>query len=148
MLSFLILCSWWFCPPASGSSSPLFSSSTPVHVNLLEPLPLHACPLPDRLCLFHRRTELEDKAKVVAFVWGNEFVQFLAPLAVLPWSIWKKRSNSSYFSKSTEVKQQALQGIELILSLKQTQWPLPCLLIPSFFYGLFPSFLEDCYQRL
>ena len=34
-----------------------------------------------------RRMELEDKAKVVASVWGEEFVQFLAALAVLPWSI-------------------------------------------------------------
>ena len=45
--------------------------------------------------------ELEDQAKVVASVWGPEFVQFLAALAVLPWYIRKKRSNSSYFSKST-----------------------------------------------
>ena len=28
--------------------------------------------------------ELEDKAKVVASVWGAECVQFLSPLAVLP----------------------------------------------------------------
>ena len=49
--------------------------------------------------LYHRRRmELKDKAKVVASVWGTEFVQFLAALAVLPWSIWKKRSNSSYYS--------------------------------------------------
>ena len=30
-----------------------------------------------------RRIELEDKAKVVASVWGTEFVQFLAALASL-----------------------------------------------------------------
>ena len=36
-----------------------------------------------------RRMELEDKAKVVASVWGGgaEFGKFLAALAVLPWSI-------------------------------------------------------------
>ena len=39
--------------------------------------------------------ELEDKAKVVASVWGAEFVQFPAALAVLPRSIWKKRLNSA-----------------------------------------------------
>ena len=33
-----------------------------------------------------RRMELEDKAKVVASVRGAEFGQFLAALAVLPWS--------------------------------------------------------------
>ena len=31
-----------------------------------------------------RRMELEDKAKVVASVWGAEFIQFLAALAILP----------------------------------------------------------------
>ena len=49
-----------------------------------------------------RRMETEGKAKVIAFVWGAEFVQFLAALAVLPLSIWKKRLNSSYYSKLTE----------------------------------------------
>ena len=34
-----------------------------------------------------RRITKKDKAKVVASVWGAEFVQFLAALAVLPWSI-------------------------------------------------------------
>ena len=35
--------------------------------------------------LAHRRKiELEDKAKVVAIVWGAKFVQLLAALAVLP----------------------------------------------------------------
>ena len=42
-----------------------------------------------------RRTETEGKAKVVASVWGAEFVQFLAVLAVLPQSIWKKGLNSA-----------------------------------------------------
>ena len=59
---------------------------------------LHASPLKNQTChdlehdatvyVWHiRRIELEDKAKVVASVWGAEFVQFLAALAVLPWSI-------------------------------------------------------------
>ena len=39
--------------------------------------------------------ETKGKAKVVASVWGAKFVQFLAALAVLPRSIWKKRSNSA-----------------------------------------------------
>ena len=46
----------------------------------------------------------EAKAKVVASVWGAEFIKFLAALAVLPRSIWKKRENSSYSSKLTEAK--------------------------------------------
>ena len=46
-------------------------------------------------CYPHRgRIELEDKAKVVASVWGTDFVQFLVALAVLPRSIWKNRMNS------------------------------------------------------
>ena len=39
--------------------------------------------------------EREAKAKVVASVLGAKFVQFLATLAVLPRSIWKKRMNST-----------------------------------------------------
>ena len=42
-----------------------------------------------------RRMEFEDMAKVVASVWGAEFVQFLAALAILPSSFWKKRLNSA-----------------------------------------------------
>ena len=42
-----------------------------------------------------RRMETEAKAKVVTSVWGADFVQFLAALAVLPRSIWKKRLNSA-----------------------------------------------------
>ena len=34
-------------------------------------------------CSHRRRTELDDKAKVVASDWGAELVQFLAELAVL-----------------------------------------------------------------
>ena len=59
-----------------------------------------------------RRIEREAKAKVVVSVWGAEFVKFLAVLAVLHDSIWKKRLNSSYSSKLTEAKQLAQQGIE------------------------------------
>ena len=49
------------------------------------------------------------------FAGQAEFVKFFAALAVLPWSIWKIRLNSSYFSKSTKAKHQARQGIEQIL---------------------------------
>ena len=65
-----------------------------------------------------RRMEREAKAKVVASSLGAEFVHFFAALAVLPWSIWKKRSNSSNFSKSTKAKQLAQRGIEKILPQK------------------------------
>ena len=44
----------------------------------------------------HRRrikTE-EEKAKVVASVWGKEFIQFLAALAILPRTILKNRMKS------------------------------------------------------
>ena len=55
--------------------------------------------------------ETEGKSKVVMSVWGAKFVQFLAALAVLPESIWKKRLNSSVSFKTTETKQLARQGI-------------------------------------
>ena len=51
-----------------------------------------------------RRMETEAKAKVVASGWGAEFIQFLAVLAVLPRSIWKKRLNSYYSSQYAETK--------------------------------------------
>ena len=41
--------------------------------------------------------EREAKAKVVAYVWGADFVQFFAALAVLPRSILKNRMNSTGF---------------------------------------------------
>ena len=60
-----------------------------------------------------RRMGTEAKAKVDASVWGAKFVQFLAARVVLPQSIWKKRLNSSYSSKSTKAKLIARQGIEI-----------------------------------
>ena len=47
----------------------------------------------------HRRwIKAEEKAKVVASVWGAEFIQFLVALAVLPRTILKNRMNSSFSS--------------------------------------------------
>ena len=43
-----------------------------------------------------RRIKTEEKAKVVNSVWGEEFIQFLAVLAILPRTILKNRMNSSY----------------------------------------------------
>ena len=63
---------------------------------------------------------IEDKAKVVASVWGAECIQFLAALAVLPRSILKKRMNSTISSNSTEAKQRVLKEIEQILPPNQT----------------------------
>ena len=56
--------------------------------------------------------EREAKANAVASVWGADFVQFLAALAVLTWSIWKNRMNTTVSYKTTEAKQLAWQGIE------------------------------------
>ena len=49
--------------------------------------------------MHRRRKELEDKAKVVASVWGATFFQFLAALAVFPQSIWKNMMNSPFSFK-------------------------------------------------
>ena len=48
-----------------------------------------------------RRMETEEKAKVLASVWGTEFIKFVATLAILPRSIWKNRTNSTVSSKLT-----------------------------------------------
>ena len=44
------------------------------------------------------RLQKEEKAKVVAAVWGMELIQFLAPLAILHQDDLKKGMNSSYSS--------------------------------------------------
>ena len=57
---------------------------------------------------------------------AHYFIQFLAALAVLPQSTWKKRLNLSFSFKSTEAKQQERPP-------KQMRRPLPLLVSPSFF---------------
>ena len=47
-----------------------------------------------------RRIKSEAKAKVVASAWGEEFIQFLASLAILPRIILKNMMNSSFSFKS------------------------------------------------
>ena len=55
-----------------------------------------------QLIIMHRRRiKSEEKAKVVASVWKEEFIQFLAAIAVLPWTILKNRMNSSSSFKSS-----------------------------------------------
>ena len=41
--------------------------------------------------------ETEAKAKVIASVKGQNFIQFLAALPILLRAIWKKRMNSTFF---------------------------------------------------
>ena len=41
------------------------------------------------------------KAKVVASVWGKEFIKFLAVIALLPRTILRNRINSSFSFKSS-----------------------------------------------
>ena len=47
---------------------------------------------------YRRRINTEEKAKVVAAAWGEEFIQLLAVLAIVPRTILKSRMNSSFFS--------------------------------------------------
>ena len=42
-----------------------------------------------------RRINTKEKAKVVASVWGTEFIPFLATLAVLPRTVLNNRMNCS-----------------------------------------------------
>ena len=48
-----------------------------------------------------RRIKTEEKANVVAAVWGEEFFQFLAALVILARTILKNRMNSSFSFKSS-----------------------------------------------
>ena len=55
--------------------------------SLLSPSPTHARSASDYtpISVVHRRKiKTEEKAKVVASVWGEEFIQFLDALAILP----------------------------------------------------------------
>ena len=72
---------------------------------------------------YRRRIKTEETAKVVAAVWREEFIKFLAALAILPRTILKNRINSSFSFKSARgnsiyslsgpnAKQLAQQGIE------------------------------------
>ena len=44
--------------------------------------------------MHRRRIKTEEKAKIVAAVWGAEFIQFLAALAICTWTFLKNRMNS------------------------------------------------------
>ena len=46
-----------------------------------------------------RRTNTEEKAKVVAAVWGTEFLQFLSVMAVLHWDELKEKNEIVLFFK-------------------------------------------------
>ena len=53
-----------------------------------------------RICTIYT----EEKAKVVAAVWGTEFIKFFTTLAILHQDDMKKRMNSSYSSKRPGAK--------------------------------------------
>ena len=49
---------------------------------------------------YHRlRINTEEKAKVVAAVWGTEFLQFLSVMAVLHWDELKEKNEIVLFFK-------------------------------------------------
>ena len=50
--------------------------------------------------MHRRRINTEEKAKVVAAVWGTEFIQFLAALALCTRTILTNRMNSFFYSNN------------------------------------------------
>ena len=50
-------------------------------------------------CIEEEEEEKKKKEKVLASVWGEEFIKFLAALAVLPCTTLKNRINSSFSFK-------------------------------------------------
>ena len=81
-----------------------------------------------------RRIYTEEKAKVVTAVWGTEFIQVLATLAILHPNEFKNSMNSSFSSCPPGAIHPFLH---IILSPKEQRRPLPSLLYKSFFYGLY-----------
>ena len=55
-----------------------------------------AAQLGPKACRHTRSIYTEEKAKVVAAVWGTEFIQFLGALAILHQEDLKNRMNSSF----------------------------------------------------
>ena len=71
------------CQPASSKHSTIVTATFPsVHASVI---------------LKRRRIKTEEKAKVVAPVRGEAFIQFLAALAILPRMILKNKMKSSFF---------------------------------------------------
>ena len=88
----------------------------------------------------HRRMiKTEEKANVVASIWGEECIQFFAALAILPRRILNNRINSSFSCKSSQCnssyycKSSYAKQLEQIFPPKQKRRPLPVLLSLSFF---------------
>ena len=77
-----------------------------------------------------RRIYTEEKAKVVTAVWGTEFIQVLATLAILHPNEFKNSMNSSFSSCPPGAIHPFLH---IILSPKEQRRPLPSLLYKSFF---------------
>ena len=83
----------------------------------------------------HRRfIKTEEKAKVVASVWGEECIQFLTALAILPRTIMKNRLNSSFFSNHPGAIHPIIQIVQCKTASTARRRPLPFLLSLSFFY--------------
>ena len=76
----------------------------------------------------------EEKAKVVAAVWGTTFIQFLAELTILPQDDMKKRVNSSYFS--TQIKSE--DRIRVLVYIFIVCWDQN-VLFHIFTYSLYPK---------
>ena len=83
------------------SSRTIFLKSSPASQSLY---PYHTVQTVLMYLAHSRRMYTEAKAKVVASIWGAEFIQFLAALDILPQTIWKNGLNSSFYFKSTEAK--------------------------------------------
>ena len=50
--------------------------------------------------MHRRRIDTEVEAKVVAAVWGTEFIQFLAALAILHYNYFEEQEKFILFYKS------------------------------------------------
>ena len=74
------------------------------------------------------RIQAEEKAKVVAVVWGTELIEFLAALAILHQDDMKKGMNSSYSSYHPGAIHPVLHIflVQLILLIKQSWCKITC----------------------
>ena len=68
-------------------------TSVPKLLIILEDFPADRIAQDSNPILSLKRKKTEEKAKVVAPVWEEEFIQFLAAIAVLPRTILNNRMN-------------------------------------------------------
>ena len=88
----------------------------------------------DRWSHIRKKKKDRRKGKGRRSVWGEECIQFIAVLAILPRTIMKNRLNASFFSNHPGAIHPIIQIVQCKTASMARRRPLPFLLSLSFFY--------------